>query len=192
MKWILNQASSLDELRALPSLKYVHPLLQSKWLTANNYHRNSSPDRVANFQKMVDFHVLIVKAFKAAGVPMVAGTDAGASGVVGGFSLHDELKLLVQAGLTPMEALTSATRLPATWLGIDSLIGTIEVGKAADMILLDADPLADIRSTTKITGVFVDGRWVDRCKIDAMLADLAKRNEAAKKNYDWKQTISKP
>ncbi len=85
---------------------------------------------------------LLVKAFKEAGVPIVAGTDAGTSGVVWGFSLHDEIELLVKAGLTPEEALASATRLPATWLDIDDKIGTVEVGKYADLILLDANPLA--------------------------------------------------
>lgn len=192
MKRIHSQAQSLDELRALPSLKYVHPLLQSKWLTANNYNRNSTPERVAHLQKMIDFHKVLVKTFKAAGVPMVAGTDAGASGVIGGFSLPDEIELLVDAGLTPGEALASATRLPATWLGIDSLVGTIEVGKRADLVLLNENPLTDIKNTRKISGVFVNGRWVDKRRIDAMLADLAKRNEARKKDFDWNQTIKKP
>jgi len=190
MKWILSQARSLDELRASPALQYVHPLLQSKWLTANNYNRNTSPERVAYFQKIVDFHVRLVKAFKAAGVPMVAGTDAGLSGVVGGFSLHDEIELLVVAGLTPEEALVAATRLPAAWLGIDKEVGTVEAGKRADLILLDANPLSDVKNTRKIAGVFVNGQWLSRRTIDAMLADLSMRNNAAKEDYDWKKTIS--
>lgn len=191
MKWILSQARSLDELRASPALQYVHPLLQSKWLTANVYNRNTSPDRVAYFQKMVDFHVRLVKAFKAAGIPMVTGTDAGLSGVVGGFSLHDEIELLVEAGLTPEEALVAATRLPAKWLGIDSEVGTVEAGKRADLILLDANPLSDIKNTWKIAGVFVNGRWISRRTIDAMLADLSRRNSEAKEDYDWKKTIGR-
>ncbi len=189
MKWIHSQARTLDELRALPTLQYVHPLLQSKWLTANNYNKNSTPDRVEYFRKMVDFHVMLVKTFKAAGVPMVAGTDAGASGVVGGFSLHDEIELMVEAGLTAAEALASATRLPATWLGIDSLVGTIALGKQADLILLDANPLTDIKNTRKIAGVFVNGKWISKATIHTMLSDLAKFNDERKKDFDWKQTI---
>ncbi len=187
MEMIARQARSLDAVRSLPTLQYVHPLLQSKWLTSNNYSTGTNPERVAYFEKLTKFHVLLVKAFKDAGVPMVAGTDAGTSGVVWGFSLLDELELLVTAGLTPEETLTSATRLPATWLGIDDKIGTVEVGKYADLILLDANPLDDIKNTRKISGVFVNGRWVAKQKIDKMLADLAKRNNANKDKFDWKK-----
>jgi hypothetical protein len=184
---IAEQVRSLDAIRNLPSLKYVHPLVQSKWLIANNYHNDSSPERIAYFDKLIDFHVRLVKAFKEAGVPMVAGTDAGTSGVVWGFSLHDEIELLVKAGLTSEEALMSATRLPATWLGIEDKIGTVEVGKYADLVLLDANPLDNISNTRKISGVFVNGQWVNRKKIDAMLSDLARRNTADKDKYDWKK-----
>jgi len=187
MEKIAAQARSLDAVRNLPSLKYVHPLMQSKWLTSNNYNTGTNPERVAYFEKLTKFHILLVKAFKEAGVPMVAGTDAGTSGVVWGFSLHDEIELLVKAGLTTEEALASATRLPATWLGIDDKIGTVEVGKYADLLLLDANPLNDIGSIRKISGVFVNGRWVNKQKIDTMLSDLAKRNTANKDKFDWKK-----
>jgi imidazolonepropionase-like amidohydrolase len=78
---IAEQVRSLDSIRNLPYLKYVPPLLQSKWLTANNYHNDSSPDRFAYFDKLIDFNDKLVRAFKEAGVPIVAGTDAGTSGV---------------------------------------------------------------------------------------------------------------
>jgi imidazolonepropionase-like amidohydrolase len=191
IRWILSQAKSLDELRSSPTLQYVHPLLQSKWLTANSYNRNTTPERVAYFQKMVDFHVRLVKAFHAAGVPMVIGTDMNLSGIVAGFSTHDEMELLAQAGLEPQEVLAAATRLPATWLGIDSLIGTVEPGKFADLILLDANPLEDVKNCRKISGVFVNGKWLDKRTIDAMLADLSRRNTAAKDQFDWKRTIGR-
>ncbi len=184
---ILSQSRSLDELRTSPTLQYVHPLLQSKWLTANNYNKNTSAYRVAHFEKMVAFHNRLVRACKAAGVPIVAGTDTGVSGVVAGFALHDEIELLVAAGLTPKEAITSATRLSATWLGIDSLTGTVEAGKFADLILLDANPLSDVKNLRRISGIFVNGRWVNRFTIDTMLADLSKRNTAAEDDYDWKK-----
>lgn len=185
MLWIASEARSLDELRKLPSLRYVHPLLQSKWLTANQYNRNATPERIARFERMVDFHARLVRAFKDAGVPIVTGTDAMTSGVVPGFSLHDELELLTGAGLTPTEALAAATRLPAVWLGVDVDRGTVETGKRADLVLLDADPLLDIANTRRIAGVFVNGRWTDRRKLDAMLADLARRNTADKARFDW-------
>jgi len=182
-----NQGRSLDAVRQLQSLQYVHPLLQSKWLTANNYHSNASKGSIARLEKMTEFNKRLVKALKDAGVPIVAGTDAGSSGVVWGFSLHDELHLLVEAGLTPEEALASATRLPATWLGIDSITGTIEPGKYADLVLLDGNPLNDIKNTGKTSGVFVNGRWLDKSRINTMLSDLSKRNAASMDKYDWKK-----
>lgn len=184
---IKEQVRSLDGIINLPSLKYVHPLMQSKWLNSNNYNTGTTTDRMAYIDKIADFNIRLVKAFREAGVPIVAGTDSGVSGLAWGFSLHDELELLVKAGLTPQEALTSATRLPATWLGIDDKIGTVETGKYADLILLDANPLLDISNTLKISGVFVNGQWVDKAKIGTMLNDLAKRNTFNKAKYDWKK-----
>ncbi|AUD06763.1 amidohydrolase family protein [Spirosoma pollinicola] len=186
---IAEQARSLDNLKRLPELAYIHPLLQSKWLTANNYNQNTSPERVAYFDKLVRFHGQLVRAFKQAGVPMVAGTDTGVSGVVGGFSLQDELALLQQAGLTPEEVLLSATRLPATWLGINAQVGTIEAGKWADLVLLEANPLDDIKNTRTITGVFVNGHWLAKAQLRAMLAELANRNRASTDQFDWRKIM---
>ncbi len=192
MVWIVSQVRSLDELKNLSTLQYVHPLLQSKWLTANRYNKMSNPENVAHFEKFVKFHFLLVKACKAAGVPIVSGTDAGTSAVVPGFSLHDELELLVQAGLTNEEALTSATRLPAMWLGIEKITGTIETNKLADLVLLDENPLDDIKNSKKIAGVFVNGNWLDKGKIAAQLSDLSKRNTADKDKFDWQKMMKRP
>lgn len=180
MKWIASELRSLDEMRAQPAFKYVHPMLQDKWINRNRYNRNSTPAFIARIDSTVQFNTRLVRAFKAAGVPLLAGTDCLTSGVICGFSLHDELALLVEAGLTPKEALESATRLPAQWLGTDVDRGTIEVGKRADLVLLSADPLADIANTRKIAGVFVNGRFTTRATLDAMLADLARRNATGK------------
>ncbi len=184
---IAEQTRTLDSITNLESFQYVHPLLQSKWITANRNYQGTNSERVARIEKMIEFNKLLIKVFKEAGIPIVAGTDAGSSGVIWGFSLHDELQLLVEAGLTPKEALTSATRLPAIWLGIDSKIGTIEAGKFADLILLDSNPLEDIRNTRKIAGVFINGLWLDKIKINTMLSDLSKRNALYKSKYEWKK-----
>lgn len=191
MVWIARQAKSLDSIRSSPNLKYVHPLLQSKWLTANNYFKNSTPELVTRFDKMVRFHFQLVKIFGDAGVPIIAGTDMGLSGVIAGFSLHDELELLVEAGLTPEQALNAATLAPARWLGIDKEVGSIEVGKFADLILLDGNPLTDINNTRRIAGVFVNGKWLPKNKLDQMLRDLGARNTNDKAKFDWKKFTGK-
>jgi hypothetical protein len=183
--YIAKQARSLDSVKNLSSFKYVHPLMQSKWIVSNQYNKGTSPERVAYFDSLVDFHIKLVKEFKNAGVPMVAGTDSGTSGIVWGFSLHDELKLLVDAGLTTNEVLISATRLPAEWLEIDDKIGTVEKGKFADLVLLDENPLKNINNTKKIAGVFVNGKWVSRKQLDNMLYELAKENDLKKDDFDW-------
>jgi imidazolonepropionase-like amidohydrolase len=104
-----------------------------------------------------------------AGVPMLAGTDVGNPLLIPGYSLHRELRLLVQAGLTPLAALQTATVNPARFLNASDSLGTVAPGKLADLVLLDADPLADIGNTRRIRAVVVNGRLLDRTALDAML-----------------------
>jgi hypothetical protein len=115
-----------------------------------------------------------------AGVSIIAGTDTGASNpnMFPGFSLHDELGFLVEAGLTPLEALQCATLSAAKWLNRLDTLGTVEPGKLADLVLLDADPLKDIHNTTKISEVFLGGKEFDRATLDQMLRNA----EAAAKS----------
>ena len=119
----------------------------------------------------------IVGKIKAAGVPIMAGTDTTAPFVFPGSSLHEELALLVQAGLTPMQALQAATKLPAEFLGKLQTQGTIEQGKFADLVLLDANPLDDIHNTQKIRAVILRGNLLDRSFLDKV---LTKEEEFAK------------
>jgi imidazolonepropionase-like amidohydrolase len=191
MVWIANQKHTLDSIKKSPYLKYVHPLLQSRWLTANNYNKDATEEDALYYDNMVAFHFKLVNEFKKAGVPIVTGTDVGVSGVIPGFSLHDELALLVKAGLTNEEALASATQLPAKWLGIEKQLGTIEKDKIADLILLDENPLVNIGNTRKIAGVIVNGKWLDKNSLQKMMADLAQRNTANKDKYEWKKIIQK-
>jgi hypothetical protein len=111
-----------------------------------------------------------VRLAHAAGVRIVAGTDAGDTYVFPGFAIHDELAELVRAGLSPADALRSATLDAARFSGQAEDYGSIEVGKVADLVLLDADPLADIRNTTRIAGLFFNGQHFDRAALDALLA----------------------
>lgn len=113
-----------------------------------------------------------IKEMNDAGVPFAAGTDVGNEYVYPGSSLHDELSLLVEAGLSRLEALRAATINPAKILGKQNLFGTIEAGKIADLVLLDANPLEDISNTKKINLVVLNGRLFDRKALDKMLAEV--------------------
>lgn len=133
--------------------------------------------------KMFHRFVALVGLMKRAGVTVVTGTDCGIRPEtvpwpvpVPGSDLHDEMKLFVEGGFTPMEALQSATSLPAHVLRVEKQFGTIEPGKEADFLLLDADPLADITNTRKIAAVVLRGVVIDR----AQLGGLGKKMNAPK------------
>lgn len=120
------------------------------------------------FEPELPAEAWLVRALRDAEVPILAGTDAGVPYSLPGSSLHDELALLVAAGLTPREALLAATRDPARALGLDEEIGTIRPGRVADMVLLRRDPLAEIRSIRAIDAVVVGGRLLRRAEIDSI------------------------
>jgi imidazolonepropionase-like amidohydrolase len=114
----------------------------------------------------------MVGELNRAGVKLLAGTDIGYGYPIAGFALHDELALFVQAGLSPMEALQTATINPAKFFNRETELGTIEKGKLADLILLDADPLANISNTKKINAVVWNGHLLDRKALDKMLSEM--------------------
>ncbi len=106
------------------------------------------------------------------GVKFLAGTDVTNPYCFPGFSLHDELALLVSdAQFTPLQALRCATSNPAIFLGLEKDLGTIEKGKIADLVLLDANPLDDIKNTQKIAGVFAAGRYLPKTELQKMLKE---------------------
>ena len=112
----------------------------------------------------------MVKAIQDAGGRLIAGSDTPEWFHLYGFGLHRELGALVQAGLTPYEALVAATRHPAEFLGSSRQWGTVEPGKRADFVLLSGNPLEDITNTARIRGVAIGGRWLDRAALDEMVA----------------------
>lgn len=127
-------------------------------------------------RSIVEFNAPFVRAYDAAGLTILTGSDAGVPGVVAGFALHDELEALAAAGLETRTVLEGSTRLAAEWLGVDEDRGTVAVGKRADLVLLDANPLDDITNTRRIAAVIRDGRYLDREELDAMMRDLVARN----------------
>jgi imidazolonepropionase-like amidohydrolase len=129
------------------------------------------PVRKRFFQMELEMTLAMFRA----GVPFMAGTDTAAGvHVFPGFSLHEELELFVQAGLTPMQALQTATRNPAEFMGRLADMGTVAQGKLADLVLLDANPLDDIANTRKIRAVVLAGRYFDRASLDQMLQTVEK------------------
>lgn len=105
--------------------------------------------------------IAIVGALRRAGVPIMAGTDAPLRNSPPGFGLHEELRMMTEGGLTPFEALSSATIVPARFLGAADSLGTVEAGRIADLVLLEADPLVDIANARRVRSVFADGRLYD-------------------------------
>jgi imidazolonepropionase-like amidohydrolase len=120
-------------------------------------------------ESLMQASLRIVGKMNAAGVPIMAGTDTTAPYVFPGSSLHEELALLVKAGLTPMQALQATTKMPAEFLGKLQTEGTVQQGKIADLVLLDANPLEDIHNSTKIRAVILRGKLLDRNVLDELL-----------------------
>ena len=147
--------------------RYVALSLKKEWA---KILKPASPEDLAELKATLVELREVTRQMNRAGVTLVAGSDI-AGPRIPGFSLHDELALLVEAGLTPMQALQAATLTPARVLNKATDLGSIEAGKLADLVLLDADPLADIRNTQRIRAVVVNGRLLDRPALDRLLAE---------------------
>jgi imidazolonepropionase-like amidohydrolase len=151
---------------ARPELEY--------WVTTLAENAVSIPGGLASLPLLQYRIVLISMDMYRAGVPLLAGSDALSPGVFPGFGLHDELELLVQAGLTPAEALRAATLEPARYLESVVSQGTVDKEKVADLVLLDANPLENITNTQKIRAVVANGRYFDRRTLDKILKEAEK------------------
>ncbi len=123
---------------------------------------NSPGLAAANARPFFDWTQRVARQLHESGVPFLAGTDVGNPLLVPGYSLHDELRQFVRLGLTPLEALQTATINPARFFNATDSLGTVAVGKLADLVLLEADPLLDIRNTMHISVVVLDGQVVPR------------------------------
>lgn len=147
-------------------VRFLEPAVQKKWAALiENWHKDKRG--AAIHQELEQNNLQLVRKMNEAGVPIMAGTDSTylMPNLYYGFSLHEELQLLVKAGLSPLQALQAATINPARYLENENKQGTVEVGKLADLVLLDANPLADIRNTTQIHAVVMNGHLIDRTAI---------------------------
>jgi len=176
-EWLIEQTNSGPD----PLEKYAPVAWRDRtWpMFTRDISKGWSTDPVADREKFFQEELKMVGEMNRAGVPILAGTDTAAGvRVYPGFSLHDELELLVRAGLTPMEALQAATLNAGKYLDLADT-GTIEKGKRADLVLLDSNPLVDIKNTRTIQSVVLAGRYFSRTDLDHLLHQV---EEAAAKS----------
>ena len=180
--WLRDDPAFRDDDR----LAHVPPNMREGWLPENGFpSRFLSPDDWGAGHAMYARAVEVVGLLHAAGVPLLAGSDAGNPFTFFGSGLHDELELLVEAGLSPVEALRTATSNPAAFLGRADDFGAVAPGKVADLVLLDANPLDDISNVRAVSGVVLDGVWVPEPKLDRVL-------EATAARFDTSDELSEP
>jgi imidazolonepropionase-like amidohydrolase len=159
--------------RLSATLRYVPRANRDRWEEATQHVAALPSEQRAALRRWSAWEAALVRRMRDAGVPLLAGTDESTPYVVPGFGLHEELGALVElGGLTPAEALRAATLEPARFLHREATLGTVVPGKLADLVLLDADPLADIRNTTRVRAVIANGRLFDRAALDALLGGV--------------------
>ena len=152
-------------------LRYAPPYLVAEW-DGIRTRRLETEDFDEDRRRFTEEKELAARLHRAR-IPLLAGSDSGDTYTVAGFSIHDELALLVEAGLSPRDALNAATSAPAQYLGMTDCLGSVAEGKMADFVLLEANPLEDIHNTRTIRAVVRDGRLYDRDELDEILARLS-------------------
>jgi imidazolonepropionase-like amidohydrolase len=166
---VLRAVASLDDEKFTsdPRVKYMPAYIRSGWKPA------VTPEASASMKRVYRQSISVATAMHRAGVPFLAGTDVTNPYCFPGFSLHDELALLVdECKFTPLEALACATCNPARFLGMEKDLGTVTKGKLADLVLLDANPLDDIKNTQKIAAVVAGGKLITKAELQKMLDDV--------------------
>ena len=171
---IVEQARDPGDVRVRRDLRYLAPAVRDYWTLANPY-APQGPQYAEFVASIVAFNARMVRASYEAGVPVLPGTDANVPGVAPGFSLHDELEALAGAGLPNRYILEAATRRAAEFLGVSEDRGTVEVGKRADLLLLEADPLENVANTRRIAVVIVNGRVLAAAELHERMEALATR-----------------
>jgi cytosine/adenosine deaminase-related metal-dependent hydrolase len=165
-----------------PRLKYIPQSEQQWWSPQKNFFaRYRTPEYIVFKQRLFRKELELVGAMHRAGVPFMTGTDLSGAYVFAGFSLHHELEMYVQAGFSPMEALQAATRNPAMFLDELSSQGTVETGKIANLVLLDANPLDNVSNIKRIDAVILNGSLFPKTVLRTMLANVEQAANAKMK-----------
>jgi imidazolonepropionase-like amidohydrolase len=163
------QMLNLDSVLNTPTMKRIPDVFKFDWTPDRNSYRRIPLASVQGFQAQYALLKRVTKALHSAGVPLLMGTDAMATAaVLPGISAHQELEALVDAGLSPYEALKTATVNAALFLRQPGEFGVIRTGARADLVMLDANPLQEIGATSRIRGVMLRGRWHDRGALDSL------------------------
>ena len=165
---------SVEALGRRPEMRYVSRETQAQWAEFRNSLLAETGAAPQSARRTIAVRRKLIKALHAAGAGLLLGSDAPQVYNVPGFSTHRELQTLVAAGLTPYQALETGTRQVAVFLRTVAKTGTIAVGKRADLILLDANPLDNVGNTVKQAGVMLRGKWLPKSEIDTRLAAIAK------------------
>jgi hypothetical protein len=166
---------SFQQLVNRPELKYIPPQVRAQWVSNNSYRKRFTEKDLAFLDKSMAFLRKLARGLHDSGVVTLLGTDTSEDQpfVLPGFSLHEELRELVDAGLTPYEALRAGTINAAEILNASREIGTVATGKRADLLLLNGNPLEDIGAANHRAGVMLRGRWLPQVDLDKMLEELA-------------------
>ena len=167
-------AQNLSAILARPEMKYLPSVVRAGWANNNPYTQRFGPDKAPGILARHALLQRLTKAFDSAGVKLLVGTDGFNTGVVPGWSAHDELQELVDAGLSPYHALRAATANASAFLGASPCIGQVRAGCVADLLLLDANPLSSVGNTRRIAGVMLRGRWLSRQELDRLLESMGR------------------
>jgi imidazolonepropionase-like amidohydrolase len=165
----------LDSLTAFPELRYMPPQTVAAWTNAYRNRVSDPQFDAARVRRTVENRLVLLKALSDGGVRVLMGTDAPQQFSVPGFSIHREIRRMRDAGMTPEQILASGTRNVGEYFKGADRFGTVAAGQRADLLLLDADPLADVGNLTRRSGVMVRGRWLPEAEIQQRLAAIAAR-----------------
>lgn len=170
---LMNGVTPLETLTAYPELKYSPQAAVDNWTTRYNKRLSQIPRAMAS--SVTSNRRRVLKALQDGGVKILFGTDSLQEFLLPGFSVQREMESMRAAGLTPYEILRSATVTPGQYFAKQDSFGTIEPGKRADLVLLDANPLTDIANISKISGVMARGRWYPREQLDVGLKRVTEK-----------------
>jgi len=162
-----------EQMAQRPEMRYMPAQTVAQWVQQKRNFTSGPNFTAARAQRYIQVRRRLIRALHDAGAGLLLGSDAPQWWNVPGFSARRELEYMVAAGLTPYQALETGTRNPAVYFGAQRAWGTVEEGRSADLILLDASPLQDIRNLWKQAGVMVRGQWLPQAEIERRLGEIA-------------------